>query len=106
VAADSATAGVFYPGVVKLLPALPFGLFLFSYQPVPFFHALTAKPGISALSFAVRPVTNGIHRFFFSQLFFRRIKSFNVTGYSNKSFSPFQPARHRPMVKYKTGSSG
>ena len=85
------TTGVIYPGVVKFLHTLPFGLFLFTDQPVAFFHALTAKPGISALSFAVLPVTHGSHRFFFSQLFFRRFKLFNVMGYRSKSFSPFQP---------------
>ena len=91
-AVDLATTGVFYPGVVKFLHTLPFGLFLFTDQPVAFSHALTAKPSISALSFAVLPVIHGIHRFFFSQLFFRLIKLVNVMGYSSKSFSPFQPA--------------
>jgi hypothetical protein len=62
----------------NLLPAFSICLFLFTDQPVPFLHALTAKPGISALSFAVLPVTCGIHCFFFGQLFFRRIKLVNV----------------------------
>jgi hypothetical protein len=98
-AVDSATAGILYPDVVKFLHTLPFGLFLFTYQPVSFLQALTAKPGISALSLAVLPVPHRTHRFFFSQLFFRRIKLVNLTGYGSKSFSPFQPATGTVQIR-------
>jgi hypothetical protein len=56
-AVDLVTTGVSYTGAVKFLHTLPFGLFLFTDQPVAFLHALTAKLRIPALSFAVLPVT-------------------------------------------------
>jgi len=97
--------GICYCHVVKFLHTLPFGLFLFTNQSVAFLHALTAKPSISALSFAVLPVTYRIHRFFFSQLFFRLIQLVNVRIYGSKSISPFQPVTDTVQMYNKKGST-